>query len=133
MGVGNKPLMDIGGSNTITDRSVSVPDNSKHHFQLKLAQLAKPDPNQAQKIWTRSEPDPKNWDQTQMNMNQTQKSGPDPNLTQKSESVPDNLDQIKTTPEKLDEIRKIRTSSQLDCKIWSRPETVPKNLNQTRN
>ena len=32
MGVGNKPLMDIGGSNTITDRSVSVPDNSKNHF-----------------------------------------------------------------------------------------------------
>merc|ERR1712131_149105 len=28
MGVGNKPLMDIGGSNTITDRSVSVPDNT---------------------------------------------------------------------------------------------------------
>ena len=24
MGVGNKPLMDIGGSNTITDRSVPI-------------------------------------------------------------------------------------------------------------
>ena len=78
MGVGNKPLMDIGGSNTITDRSVSVPDNSKHHFEPKQAQLAEPDPNQAQKIWTRSEPDPKNWDQTQMNLNPVQKSSSEP-------------------------------------------------------
>ena len=86
MGVGNKPLMDIGGSNTITDRSVSVPDNSKHHFEPKQAQLAEPDPNQAQKISTRSEPDPKNSDQTQMNLNPVQKSS--------SEPGPKNLDQI---------------------------------------
>ena len=31
MGVGNKPLMDIGGSNTITDRSVPI-QTGKFHF-----------------------------------------------------------------------------------------------------
>ena len=32
MGVGNKPLMDIGGSNTITDRSVPI-QTGKFHFR----------------------------------------------------------------------------------------------------
>ena len=33
MGVGNKPLMDIGGSNTITDRSVPI-QTGKLNFTL---------------------------------------------------------------------------------------------------
>ena len=107
MGVGNKPLMDIGGSNTITDRSVSVPDNSKHHFEPKQAQLAEPDPNQAQKIWTRSEPDPNNLDQIQKNLyqipTQRKNSGPDPNQSQII------FDQIRTSPEKFGPDPKLKT------------------------
>ena len=47
MGVGNKPLMDIGGSNTITDRSVPIQTGK---LNLILLHIRKNNPNQIPNI-----------------------------------------------------------------------------------
>ena len=107
MGVGNKPLMDIGGSNTITDRSVSVPDNSKHHFEPVHAknqpQKIGSDPNLVRKIRIWFEPDQTDLNQAQKNLDQI---GTSSKILTRFEPVPKNVLQMWTRPKNMDQIQK---------------------------